>query len=298
LGKVVTPPVSEIRPSEAGSRRSSGRTPPSSATIRGFDDAARHPASVPPIRFERVSLTFGNIGRRSALKVLDRVNFDVDAGEFLSIIGPSGCGKSTLLSLVAGYIKPSDGRILVRGKPVLGPGSDRVMVFQSPALFPWLTTAQNIAYGLRLAANRGKARDPKATVAQLLELVGLTGFSEHYPLELSGGMRQRVEIARALAVEPDILLMDEPLGALDALTRRTMQGELIRIWQETGKTILFVTHDIEEAIVMADRVIIMSARPAFVQEEIHIDLPRPRHRVDTRVGTLSRRIAALLGVET
>ncbi len=295
---MTPPPVSEIRPSDAGSRRSSARTPPSPATIKGFDDAPGHPESVPPIRFERVSLTFGNVGRRSALKVLDRVNCDVDAGEFLSIIGPSGCGKSTLLSLVAGYIKPSDGRVLVHGKPVAGPGSDRVMVFQSPALFPWLTAAQNVAYGLRLAANRGKARDPKATVAQLLELVGLTGFSEHYPLELSGGMRQRVEIARALAVEPDILLMDEPLGALDALTRRTMQGELIRIWQETGKTILFVTHDIEEAIVMADRVIIMSARPAFVQEEIRIDLPRPRHRDDTRVGSLSRRIAALLGVET
>jgi ABC-type nitrate/sulfonate/bicarbonate transport system ATPase subunit len=149
---------------------------------------------------------------------------------------------------------------------------------------------------MRLAANRDKAGDGTANVDALLELVGLSGFSRHYPFELSGGMRQRVEIARALAVDPDILLMDEPLGALDALTRLTMQGELVRIWRNTAKTILFVTHDIDEAIMMADRIIVMTDRPARVKEEITVGLPRPRHRDDAKVGSLSRRIANLLGV--
>lgn len=250
----------------------------------------------PQICFERVSLAFANALGRRALQVLDRVTFDVHCGEFICIIGPSGCGKSTILSLLAGYLKPNTGRILVAGAPVKGPGSDRVMVFQSAALFPWFTAADNVAYGLRLAANRAKADGGAADVADLLALVGLSGFDRHYPFELSGGMRQRVEIARALAVNPDILLMDEPLGALDALTRITMQGELIRIWRDTAKTILFVTHDIDEAIIMADRIIVMTTRPARVKEEITVDLPRPRHRDDPKVASLSRHIGNLLGV--
>jgi NitT/TauT family transport system ATP-binding protein len=250
----------------------------------------------PQIRFEQVSLAFANALGRGLLLVLDRVNFDVHRGEFICIIGPSGCGKSTLLSLLAGHLKPNAGRILVGGVPVAGPSSDRVMVFQNAALFPWFTAGDNVAYGMRLAANRDKAGDGKANVDALLELVGLSGFSRHYPFELSGGMRQRVEIARALAVDPDILLMDEPLGALDALTRLTMQGELVRIWRNTAKTILFVTHDIDEAIMMADRIIVMTGRPARVKEEITVGLPRPRHRDDAKVGSLSRRIANLLGV--
>jgi NitT/TauT family transport system ATP-binding protein len=250
----------------------------------------------PQIRFEQVSLAFANALGRGPLLVLDRVNFDVHRGEFICIIGPSGCGKSTLLSLLAGHLKPNAGRILVGGVPVAGPSSDRVMVFQNAALFPWFTAGDNVAYGMRLAANRDKAGDGKANVDALLELVGLSGFSRHYPFELSGGMRQRVEIARALAVDPDILLMDEPLGALDALTRLTMQGELVRIWRNTAKTILFVTHDIDEAIIMADRIIVMTGRPARVKEEITVGLPRPRHRDDAKVGSLSRRIANLLGV--
>jgi NitT/TauT family transport system ATP-binding protein len=250
----------------------------------------------PQIRFDQVSLAFGNTLGRGTLQVLDAVDFQIRGGEFICIIGPSGCGKSTILSLLAGYLRPNRGRILVRNSPVLGPGSDRVMVFQSTALFPWFTAADNVAYGLRLSANRSRIGGPRATVDELLDLVGLRGFDRHYPFELSGGMRQRVEIARALAVNPDILLMDEPLGALDALTRLTMQGELIRIWQETGKTILFVTHDIDEAIMMADRVIVMTGRPSRVKEEINIELPRPRHRDDPNVAALSRRIGNLLGV--
>jgi NitT/TauT family transport system ATP-binding protein len=255
--------------------------------------ATREP---PQIRFEKVSLAFANALGRGLLQVLDQVNFDIHRGEFICIIGPSGCGKSTLLSLLAGHLKPNAGRILVGGAPVAGPSSDRVMVFQNAALFPWFTAGDNVAYGMRLAANRDKAGDGKANVDALLELVGLSGFSRHYPFELSGGMRQRVEIARALAVDPDILLMDEPLGALDALTRLTMQGELVRIWRNTAKTILFVTHDIDEAIMMADRIIVMTGRPARVKEEITVGLPRPRHRDDPKVGSLSRCIANLLGV--
>lgn len=248
------------------------------------------------IRFQDVSLAFTNAAGRSALQVLGGVNFDVASGEFICVIGPSGCGKSTLLSLLAGYMRPTGGSILVHGTAIAGPDSDRVMVFQNSTLFPWLTAAGNVAYGLRLRTNHAKAADWRVKVAELLHLVGLDGFENHYPAELSGGMRQRVEIARALAVDPEILLMDEPMSALDALTRITMQAELIRIWQETGKTVVFVTHDIDEAIIMADRILVMGPRPSAVREEIRVDLPRPRHRDDPKLGKLSRHIANLLGV--
>jgi NitT/TauT family transport system ATP-binding protein len=248
------------------------------------------------VQFKDVSVVFRNSVSRPPLAVLDGITLDIRRSEFVCIIGPSGCGKSTLLSLLAAYASPTTGEILVNGSPVRSPGSDRVMVFQSAALFPWLTAEQNVAYGLRLKANRVKSGDWQGKVIELFKLVGLQGFEHHYPIELSGGMRQRVEVARALAVNPEILLMDEPLGALDALTRLTMQSELTRIWQQTRKTILFVTHDIEEAVVLADRVIVMTSRPATVKKEITIDLPRPRQRDDAAVRTLSRRIANLLGV--
>jgi NitT/TauT family transport system ATP-binding protein len=248
------------------------------------------------IRFNNVSLSFATSKRRGVLAVLEHVDFAVRSGEFICVIGPSGCGKSTLLSLLAGYMQPSGGTILLHGKPIANPGPDRVMVFQSSTLFPWLTAAGNVAYGLRLRANRAKVRDWSLQVGELLRLVGLGGFEQHYPSELSGGMCQRVEIARALAVDPETLLMDEPLGALDALTRLTMQGELIRIWQETRKTIVFVTHDIDEALIMADRILVMRPRPSSVQEEICIDIPRPRHRDHPKLVAMSRHIANLLGV--
>jgi len=246
------------------------------------------------VRFDGVALTFpGGPGRR-ATEVIRQLDLGVQAGEFIAIIGPSGCGKSTLLSLLAGYLAPSSGQVRFRGQPIPGPGRERMMVFQQPALFPWLTTEENIAYGLKLKANRGNGRDVKETVAAMLQLVQLDGFARHYPSDLSGGMRQRLEIARALAVDPEVLLMDEPLAALDALTRRTMQREVLHIWEKTGKTILFVTHDIDEAVVMADRIVVMAQRPTFVREIDEVRLPRPCLREDPEVGKVARRLSTLL----
>jgi NitT/TauT family transport system ATP-binding protein len=244
--------------------------------------------------FDRVALTFPGGTGRSPVEVVRELNFNVQAGEFVAIIGPSGCGKSTLLSLLAGYLTPSSGRVLFRGSPISGPGRERMMVFQQPALFPWLTTAENVAYGLKLKANRSNGRNVKETVAAMLQLVQLDGFARHYPSDLSGGMRQRLEIARALAVDPQVLLMDEPLAALDALTRRTMQREVLHIWEKTRKTILFVTHDIDEAVIMADRIVVMAQRPTVVLEIEDVRLPRPRLREDPEVGKVARRLSTLL----
>src|SRR5215471_12429361 len=246
------------------------------------------------VRFDEVALTFPGISGRRAVEVLHQLDLGIEAGEFVAIIGPSGCGKSTLLSLLAGYLTPSSGRVLFAGKPVSGPGRERMMVFQQPALFPWLTTAENVAYGLKLKANRSNGRNAQETVAEMLQLVQLDGFSRHYPSDLSGGMRQRLEIARSLAVDPQVLLMDEPLAALDALTRRRMQREVLHIWKKTGKTILFVTHDIDEAVIMADRIVVMAQRPTFVLEIEEVTLPRPRLREDPEVGKIAQRLSALL----
>jgi ABC-type nitrate/sulfonate/bicarbonate transport system ATPase subunit len=217
-------------------------------------------------------------------------------GEFVCLIGPSGCGKSTLLSLLAGYAVPSSGSILVDGTAVRGPSPQRVMVFQSPSLFPWCTVAENISFGMTLRASRHRYPDATKRVDDLVSLVGLDGFSKHYPFELSGGMRQRVEIARALAVDPAILLMDEPFGALDALTRLSLQRETLRIWENTKKTILFVTHDIIEAVMLADTVVVFSNRPARIKEVVRINVRRPRHRDGADVSAIARRIAELLEV--
>jgi NitT/TauT family transport system ATP-binding protein len=248
------------------------------------------------VAIDKVSLTFPGAEKRAAVQVLAGVSLSVDPGEFVCMIGPSGCGKSTLLSIIAGYLKTSSGTVTADGELVLGPKPNRVMVFQNPTLFPWCTAAENIAFGLKLKAARATPEPIADTVQQLLSLVGLDGFGSHYPHELSGGMRQRVEIARALAVRPKILLMDEPFGALDALTRLNLQREMERIWQETGKTVLFVTHDIVEAVLLADRVVVMSQRPAAIKEIVHINLPRSRQRDDPAVVANSSRIAKLLDV--
>jgi len=204
--------------------------------------------------------------------VLERVNFEVRQGEFICLVGPSGCGKSTMLNILGGFLKETRGEVGVEGKPVHGPDPGRIFVFQENGVFPWLTVEQNVGFGLlkRPAAER------EQRVAHYIQMVGLTGFEKSYPRELSGGMKQRVEIARALAADARVLYMDEPFGALDFLTRLKMRADLIRIWQAEHKTILFVTHDIEEAVQLADRVLVMSKRPATIQEEVIVNLPRPR----------------------
>jgi len=200
--------------------------------------------------------------------------FSVREGEFVTVIGPSGCGKSTFLHIMGGFIKAESGSIRVSGKEVSGPGPDRGMMFQEFALFPWRTVAGNIAWGLE-SQGLPKA-EIDAVVGRYLEMMSLGDFRNHFPAELSGGMKQRVALARVLAFDPKVLLMDEPFGALDAQTRETMQEELTRLWERTGKTIVFVTHDIEEAVYLGDRVVVLTARPARVREEVRIALPRPR----------------------
>lgn len=208
------------------------------------------------------------------IEVLRDISFSVPSGTVAVIVGPSGCGKTTLLRIIMGLIEPDAGEIRVKGRPTRGPDYDRGMVFQQGELLPWRSALGNVTFGLEL---KGVPRSEHEAIARrYLKLVGLEGFEHHYPHELSGGMQQRVGLARALAIDPEILLMDEPFGALDAQTRETMQEELLRIQQETGKTILFVTHDLDEAIYIADRVIVLGARPGRIVEEVPIPLPRPR----------------------
>jgi ABC-type nitrate/sulfonate/bicarbonate transport system ATPase subunit len=225
---------------------------------------------LPAVSVRNLWMTFP--GKQAPVHVLADINAEVGRGEFVCIVGPSGCGKSTLLNIVGGFLACTSGEVLVEGDPVAGPDPRRIFVFQENGVFPWLNVRENIAFGLRR-----KAREEKEeTVRHYTEMVGLTGFEAAYPAELSGGMRQRVEIARALAANPDIIYMDEPFGALDFITRLKMRADLVRIWERERKTILFVTHDIEEAVQLADRVLIMSQRPATIREVIEVKLPRPR----------------------
>jgi NitT/TauT family transport system ATP-binding protein len=209
-----------------------------------------------------------------ALQILDVERFAAREGEFITVIGPSGCGKSTFLHIMGGFIDADAGAIRVYGNAVAGPGPDRGMMFQEFALFPWKTVAGNVAWGLE--AQGAPRAHIDEVVAKYLELTGLADFRNHYPAELSGGMKQRVALARVLAFDPKVLLMDEPFGALDAQTRETMQEEVTRLWERTGKTIVFVTHDIEEAVYLGDRVVVLTARPGRIREEVKIELPRPR----------------------
>ncbi|WP_238123689.1 MULTISPECIES: ABC transporter ATP-binding protein [unclassified Xanthobacter] len=224
------------------------------------------------IRVDGVTISFGS-GRKTHQAVME-TNLDIRPGEFVCILGPSGCGKSTLLSSIAGYVRPSTGEVLVDDAPVRGPGPERGMVFQQYSLFPWKTIAENIVFGPKVAG-RPKA-ECAAIAATFLEMVGLTKFANAYPAELSGGMQQRVGIARALANSPSVLLMDEPFGALDAQTRLMMQESLLEIWSAFGITVVFVTHDVDEAIFLADRIVIMSASPGSVIADLKVTLPRPR----------------------
>jgi NitT/TauT family transport system ATP-binding protein len=221
-----------------------------------------------------------NDPRKPGLVALHNVSFSVRNKEFVCLLGPSGCGKTTLIRVVAGLIRPDRGEIRVDGKAVTAPGRDRCMVFQQFGLLPWRTVLGNVEFGLEI---EGIARDERQKVArEYLALVGLAGFEDYYPHQISGGMQQRVGIARALSKQPDILLMDEPFGAVDAQTREQLQEELLKIWAKTNNTVIFVTHSIDESIYLSDRVIIMQSRPGRIKEEVKIDLPRPRWEGDVK----------------
>jgi NitT/TauT family transport system ATP-binding protein len=231
--------------------------------------------SVAKLLVQEVSRVFPGVRGAAPVRALEPTNLTVAENDFITILGPSGCGKSTLLRIVAGLDEPTSGSVLLDGRVVRGPGADRGMVFQSYTLFPWLTVSENVGYGLR---EKGMPQgERRAIVAAYMEKVGLRGFENHYPKQLSGGMQQRTAIARALANDPAILLLDEPFGALDNQTRSLMQELLLGIWERERKTVLFVTHDIEEAIFLASRVVMMSARPGRIKAELPVDLPHPRH---------------------
>jgi|SRR6185312_8731311 len=265
---------------DAGSRWKPGAAP----TIAPLRNGA---ADTPKVWLKGISLQY-KTGNGSRLLALDDINLKVAPGEFLCIVGPSGCGKSTLLHLVAGLHQPSAGTILVDDHLVDGPGTDRILIFQELGLFPWLKVGENIEFGMKM---KGVAKaERRERVQHYLRLVHLSKFKDSYTHQLSGGMRQRVALARALATEPDVLLMDEPFAALDAQTRDLLHDELERIWAETGCTIIFVTHNVREAIRLGDRVALLTFRPGRVKREYAVNLPRPRHLEDPSVAIAAREI--------
>ena len=225
---------------------------------------------MPRIAFENVSVRFGG------LKVVDDVSFGIDDREFVSVIGPSGCGKTTMMNIVAGFVQPTSGRVLLDGRPVAGPGPERGVIFQEYGVFPWLTVRQNIAFGLRLAANRVPAAEEAAIVERYMRLMGLADFADAWPKTLSGGMRQRLAIARAYAVKPQFLLMDEPFGALDAQTRTAMQDLLLEVLAAEQKTVMLITHSVEEAIYLSSKILVVTARPARIREVVQVPFAYPR----------------------
>jgi NitT/TauT family transport system ATP-binding protein len=247
----------------------------------------RRSSLTPKIALSDISLSYRTqSGER--LLALDRINLEVRSGEFLCIVGPSGCGKSTLLHLFAGLQPQTSGRVLMDGKPIDGPGTDRILIFQDHGLFPWLTVGQNVEFGMKM---KGVAKAERAEkVEHYLQLVHLARFEKSYIHQLSGGMRQRVAIARALATEPDVLLMDEPFAALDAQTRDLLHDELERIWSDTGRTIIFVTHNVREAVRLGDRVVLLTFRPGRVKNEFPVTLPRPRSLEDPEVALAAREV--------
>lgn len=238
------------------------------------------------ILVEDVSKIFQSV--EGEVRALDRVSLEIGAGEFVCLLGPSGCGKSTLLNAIGGFSPPTSGTLQLNGKPIVSAGPDRGMVFQEYALFPWMTVEQNIRFGMEINKHSKSEIDQK--VHELLLLFKLSEFSGRYPKDLSGGMRQRVAIARVLALDPPVLLMDEPFGALDALTRRTLQDELLKIWRELKKTIIFVTHGIEEAVYLADRIVVMTYRPGRIKKIVTISIPRPRDTSGTEFNSIKREI--------
>jgi len=256
-------------------------------------------AAAYPLPGRGAALTLHEVSHRFELKgqplpVLDGISLHIARGEFVALLGPSGCGKSTLLRLVAGLDPPSAGSLTVEGEAIEGPDPSRVVVFQDPTLYPWRTVWSNVALGLEA---RGLLRLHRARVEDALRLVGLASFANAYPHQLSGGIAQRAALARALVNDPKLLILDEPLGQLDSLTRMTMQSELVSLWQRAGFTALLVTHDVEEALFLAGRVIVLSERPAHVSAEIMNALPYPRHRGDPHLAELRRQVFAHLGLD-
>jgi NitT/TauT family transport system ATP-binding protein len=241
----------------------------------------------PALQICGVGMRFGSI------VALDRIDLAVTKGEFVCLLGPSGCGKSTLLNAIAGFTRPTSGEIFAFGKRVVEPEPERAMVFQEYALFPWMSVRENVAFGLRIRGDR----EARAKADALLDKLALRGFGDRFPKDLSGGMRQRVALARCLALDAPMLLMDEPFGALDALTRRSMQDELLRIWTELQQTIVFVTHGIEESLLLADRVVVMTYRPGTVKEIVPVALPRPRDEATPEFSTALRAITQLVREE-
>jgi ABC-type nitrate/sulfonate/bicarbonate transport system ATPase subunit len=254
---------------------------------------ARAQASAPPVKVAVRDLTVRfAAGASGEVRVLEHIDLEIRTGELVCILGPSGCGKSTLLNVIGGFVRPTVGEVRIDGEAVVGPDPRRIFVFQERGVFPWLTVEGNIGFGLhRLPADARAAR-----VRHYVHLVGLAGFEHAYPHELSGGMKQRVEVARALAVDPDVLYLDEPFGALDSITRLGMRAELLRLWEAERKTILFVTHDIEESVQLADRVVVMSQRPARIRRIVEIDIPHPRDISAPRYLALRDAIFAEIGL--
>jgi NitT/TauT family transport system ATP-binding protein len=231
-------------------------------------------ASTVRVRFDHVSVEFPTAS--GPLQVVDDVSFEIRNKEFVSIIGPSGCGKTTMMSMLAGFVEPTRGSVLLDGQPIRGPGPERGVIFQEYGVFPWLTVEQNIAFGLRLGANRTSEKERREICERYMHLMGLRAFARAYPKTLSGGMRQRLAIARAYAVRPQFLLMDEPFGALDAQTRSNMQDLLLEVLQAEGKTVMLITHSVEEAIYLSSRIVVATARPARIREIVEVPFPYPR----------------------
>ncbi|MEI7432963.1 MAG: ABC transporter ATP-binding protein [Methanomicrobiales archaeon] len=239
---------------------------------------------------ENISKEFEQRDVRSAALV--SINLEVQQKEFTCVLGPSGCGKTTLLRIIAGLEKPTTGEVFIGGERVTGPTPRMAMIFQDYSLFPWRTVLDNISFGLEM---QGMAEEERHKIAgHYLDLIGLCGFGKNFPYELSGGMRQRVAVARALAIDPSVLLMDEPFGALDAQTRNMLQKQLLEIWDKTKKTVLFVTHSVDEAVFMADRIVVLTNRPGTVKEVVNIDLPRPRDRTSQDFAKVRRYVLGLI----
>lgn len=242
------------------------------------------------LRTEQLGVVYQSDG--NSVAALEGINLEIQDGEFICIVGPSGCGKSTLLNVMGGFLSPTSGSVTINGEPVTGPDQRRILVFQERGVFPWLTVEGNIGFGLAKLPRAERER----RIAHYVQLVRLQGFEHSYPSDLSGGMRQRLQVARALAVDPDILFLDEPFGALDSITRVIMRGELLHIWQMEQRTIVFVTHDIDEAVQLADRVVVLSSRPARIQEILTIDIPHPRNISSPRYLELRDELLKQIGL--